>query len=757
MTYFVKYFVALVRVCGIVSDMTREVNLIIYDTQYSIRCMIAEFDLGRRSSWAVSFTGGATLGWMKHWMLPVLAGASIEWSQSSVEPVLGDVSFGMSKSWGMAVVGGTRQEPVMGGVTLSRNQSWVKLVLAGTSLEWSWSWVVSALGAVSCWLKWSIQKVNGLVETSWSERKRLCVYGYRGRGWGSESEGVKSHSCGGLVACVDVDEGRAMVSKWQGHWRYEWCEGGVGGGGRGKCDYLRLIATTCDNFRPLATTCAYLRQLETTCDYLRQFVAICDYVRLLRLLANMCDYLRLRKRVWLVDGPGGGGSMGGGSRVGKEQAEYKLGAINTHYSIHSFCSEVRSKRMKYAWPAVCTDSPRNEAPLALISLSRYLIGIALEVKEESIVLNEDRYLLKRWVCIVKLQSSLAYDHTDKVRIRRTAGEIVFAPRITLIPNYLPFEFMTLKFVHKSQRQILKFAGADLRQDYFHHIPFKVTCSRVSSPLSLQVVMVPPSEIALNTVYKEVLFNPRPGHSGFPHVGIVPDDAVGRWVFPALSFRRRSMPLSALKTSWFKSRPNLFSRSLLGDQTRQASSTHHTQCDRGHRFRSPEVSLPDFHTWASGWIPPLAGRFPLRSPVSPALAFRRCSSVASLHTHRLLIERPNKYKHFVDRCRNSLRDGWEVERVKGMKEIVAEMGYCVVVRRQQCSPIGLARAEHRPQPYITSLGRIGSPGEGSSWEPLRVKLSMEKQRKIPEKTRRPVLSFGVRKSGIDSTGNRMRFA
>ncbi|KAJ8867820.1 hypothetical protein PR048_031625 [Dryococelus australis] len=41
------------------------------------------------------------------------------------------------------------------------------------------------------------------------------------------------------------------------------------------------------------------------------------------------------------------------------------------------------------------------------------------------------------------------------------------------------------------------------------------------------------------------------------------------------------------------------------------------------------------------------------------------------------------------------------------------GYYTVIRRQQCSPIGLAHPELRPQPYRTSLGRIGSPGEGSS--------------------------------------------
>ncbi|KAJ8894533.1 hypothetical protein PR048_007190 [Dryococelus australis] len=46
-------------------------------------------------------------------------------------------------------------------------------------------------------------------------------------------------------------------------------------------------------------------------------------------------------------------------------------------------------------------------------------------------------------------------------------------------------------------------------------------------------------------------------------------------------------------------------------------------------------------------------------------------------------------------------------------IGSQDGHYAVVRRQQCSPIALARPEPRPQPYRTSLGRIGSQGEGSS--------------------------------------------
>ncbi|KAJ8884562.1 hypothetical protein PR048_016419 [Dryococelus australis] len=55
---------------------------------------------------------------------------------------------------------------------------------------------------------------------------------------------------------------------------------------------------------------------------------------------------------------------------------------------------------------------------------------------------------------------------------------------------------------------------------------------------------------------------------------------------------------------------------------------------------------------------------------------------------------------------------------------AHIGYYAVVRRQQCSPIVLARPEPRPQPYRTSLGRIGSPGEGSSGRPKSIVQLME---------------------------------
>ncbi|KAJ8886967.1 hypothetical protein PR048_013181 [Dryococelus australis] len=48
--------------------------------------------------------------------------------------------------------------------------------------------------------------------------------------------------------------------------------------------------------------------------------------------------------------------------------------------------------------------------------------------------------------------------------------------------------------------------------------------------------------------------------------------------------------------------------------------------------------------------------------------------------------------------------------------VGPLGYYAVVCPQQCSLIGQACPEPQPQPYKTSLGRIGSPGEGSSGTP-----------------------------------------
>ncbi|KAJ8867115.1 hypothetical protein PR048_032978 [Dryococelus australis] len=48
-----------------------------------------------------------------------------------------------------------------------------------------------------------------------------------------------------------------------------------------------------------------------------------------------------------------------------------------------------------------------------------------------------------------------------------------------------------------------------------------------------------------------------------------------------------------------------------------------------RVRSPDGSLPDFHTWESCWTIPLASGFSRGTPVSPALAFQ-CRSILGSH-------------------------------------------------------------------------------------------------------------------------------
>jgi ATP-dependent DNA helicase PIF1 len=91
------------------------------------------------------------------------------------------------------------------------------------------------------------------------------------------------------------------------------------------------------------------------------------------------------------------------------------------------------------------------------------------------------------------------------------SEVVYIPRIPLIPSDYPFEFKRIQFplklcfamtINKSQGQSLKLAGIDLREDCFSHGQFYVACSRVSSANSL-VILAPKGNTA-NVVYKEVL-------------------------------------------------------------------------------------------------------------------------------------------------------------------------------------------------------------------------------------------------------------
>ncbi|KAJ8898264.1 hypothetical protein PR048_003624 [Dryococelus australis] len=59
--------------------------------------------------------------------------------------------------------------------------------------------------------------------------------------------------------------------------------------------------------------------------------------------------------------------------------------------------------------------------------------------------------------------------------------------------------------------------------------------------------------------------------------------------------------------------------------------------KANRVRFPVGSPPDFCMWEPWRTMPLAGGFFRGSPISPALVFRRCSTLALLHTH--LFSRP----------------------------------------------------------------------------------------------------------------------
>ncbi|XP_057341623.1 ATP-dependent DNA helicase pif1-like [Microplitis mediator] len=91
------------------------------------------------------------------------------------------------------------------------------------------------------------------------------------------------------------------------------------------------------------------------------------------------------------------------------------------------------------------------------------------------------------------------------------GEVVFIPRIPLVPSDYHFNFKRLQFpvrvcyamtINKAQGQSLKLAGVDLRHDCFSHGQFYVACLRVSSLDNL--IILQPEKKTKNIVYKEVL-------------------------------------------------------------------------------------------------------------------------------------------------------------------------------------------------------------------------------------------------------------
>lgn len=92
-----------------------------------------------------------------------------------------------------------------------------------------------------------------------------------------------------------------------------------------------------------------------------------------------------------------------------------------------------------------------------------------------------------------------------------SGEVVFIPRIPLIPNHFPFQFKRVQFpvtpcfamtINKSQGQTLRAAGVDLRTSCFSHGQLYVAFSRVTSSDNLFVLA--PTGRTSNVVYKEIL-------------------------------------------------------------------------------------------------------------------------------------------------------------------------------------------------------------------------------------------------------------
>uniref|UniRef100_A0A8D8QT90 ATP-dependent DNA helicase n=1 Tax=Cacopsylla melanoneura TaxID=428564 RepID=A0A8D8QT90_9HEMI len=91
------------------------------------------------------------------------------------------------------------------------------------------------------------------------------------------------------------------------------------------------------------------------------------------------------------------------------------------------------------------------------------------------------------------------------------GELVFLPRIPLIPSDYEINFKRVQFpvklcfamtINKAQGRALSMAGIDLREDCFSHGQLYVACSRVSSSNAL--VIFQPQGITANIVYKEIL-------------------------------------------------------------------------------------------------------------------------------------------------------------------------------------------------------------------------------------------------------------
>ncbi|KAJ8875272.1 hypothetical protein PR048_023167 [Dryococelus australis] len=167
---------------------------------------------------------------------------------------------------------------------------------------------------------------------------------------------------------------------------------------------------------------------------------------------------------------------------------------------------------------------------------------------------------------------------------------------------------------------------------------------------------------------------KPGHSGFSHVGIVPDDAIGRRVFSRIS---------ASPAPSFRRCPILTATTLIGSEDFDVKRPRPCSLYVGHLsyvYMTPQRTFSRLNFWSmeeaptwrfqgnraavaerSDYSPPIwanqvrfpagplldfshvgivsddaAGRraFFRGTPVSPVLAFQRCSVFTSLHPHRL---------------------------------------------------------------------------------------------------------------------------
>ncbi|KAJ8877895.1 hypothetical protein PR048_022354 [Dryococelus australis] len=92
-----------------------------------------------------------------------------------------------------------------------------------------------------------------------------------------------------------------------------------------------------------------------------------------------------------------------------------------------------------------------------------------------------------------------------------------------------------------------------------------------------------------------------------------------------------------------------------------------------------------------------------------------SATVYLEQHFFIRDSAKKIRHYVIQASNMAILNVELlynecpSRQSATENVSHSNDYYAMVNRQQCSPIRLARPEPRPQPYRTSLERIGSPG------------------------------------------------